>query len=519
MTAPDTSIGIVLASFAEPPDRFAITYQHGGWTYRELLKHIHRAARAPHGHGIGRGDALALATGADPTTFALRFAANVLGCATTVLYDDLASPVLADMLRYVEPAAVIVDPAHDPDRVFAAIEQAPAAAVWALGEYPSTVNVADAIDTEPAQPTDIQAQPEDLSSIRLTDGSTGIPKGIPQNSAPPAYFDPNYLKGWNHTQLICTAIGHLGDQLAEVVVTAGGRVVLQHEASNPAQVLDAIEPEQITFIWMQPAMLHQILDDPALATTDTSSLRSMTITGGPSTPERIVQALDRFGPIITQGYGAYETGQITLLTPPEHQRRELLTSVGRPVPGVQVSIATGLMTGCYKQPDHTVEAMHEGWYHTGDLGFLDTEGYLSVVGRSKDTIVDVHETVHPAHVEKVRHRHLRIQQAAVFGITNGHDRDEKIAAAIVPTPPHRLHVDEVADWVRTELRSAYTPEVVLLLDHMPTTGSNKPDRIMLRQLATESTTNQSPAPDTSPSDSMSPTRNPNSTKITHHARR
>ncbi|MBF6062811.1 AMP-binding protein [Nocardia terpenica] len=498
-----TAVGFTLAAFAQHPEQVAITHARGEWTYGELLDRIYRTARALSTQGLGRGDAVALATGAAPETFVLRFAANTLGCATVVLYDDLAPSVLVDMLRYVDAKAVVLRPDHGADRVVTAAKQIPGIAVLAMGTHPEAVNLADLADAESGEPVPVDARPEDLSSIRLTGGSTGDPKGIPQTAGLPAYFAPQFLPMWATTQLMCTAIGHLGGQLAEVVLTAGGRVVLQDGVFNPDQVLKAIEREKVQFIWMQPAMLHRLLDHPALDSTDTSSLRSLMITGGPSTPERIVQALERFGPIITQGYGAYEIGQITMLSPQEHQRPELLTTVGRPFPGVQVSIRNsegedqqtgntgeiwvrggGLMTGYYKRPDLTAQALRDGWYNTGDLGFLDAEGYLSVVGRSKDIIIGHPETVYPAQVEKVLHRHANIQQAVVFGITNGIDNDEKICAAIVPTPPeHKLSADDVTGWVRSELGDAYAPEVVLLLAEIPTTGSNKPDRTALRRTA------------------------------------
>lgn len=112
------------------------------------------------------------------------------------------------------------------------------------------------------------------------------------------------------------------------------------------------------------------------------------------------------GPIVAQGYGANEFGLVTWLSPEAHLRSELLTTVGRPVPGAEVSIRdssgkqvdTGVtgeiwargpsfMTGYYKQPELTAKVLRDGWFRSGDLGFLDAEGYLSIVGRSTDVII------------------------------------------------------------------------------------------------------------------------------------
>ncbi|WP_433654596.1 AMP-binding protein [Nocardia sp. CA-128927] len=506
-----TTIGYLLDAFAQQPSQVAITHARGEWTYGDLLDGINRMARVLTAQGLRRGDVVAVATGAEPETFVLRFAANAIGCATWIIYDDLGPSLLVEMLRYVEPTAVVFTPGRDDDRLLAAIEQVPGVTALALGRHPDAANLTELAAAESAEPIAIQARPEDLSAIRLTGGSTGTPKGIPHTFALPGYYSPAALRMWKTTQLMCTAIGHLGGTLAEVVLAAGGRVVLQENAFDPGQVLAAIEREGINFIWMQPSMLHRLLDHPALESTDTSSLRLLMITGGPAAPERIVQALKRFGPIITTGYGTNEIGQITLLGPAEQQRPELLMTVGRPMQRVEVSIrdgdaesletgatgeiwvrGPGLMSGYYKRPDLTAEALRDGWFHTGDLGFLDAEGYLSIVGRSKDTIVGVGQTVYPAQIDKVLHRDPRIQQAVVFGVIIGADRDERIAAAVVPTPPGHLSGEDVTALVRAEMGEAYAPEVVLILAQMPTIGSNKPDRTVLRRLAADRLEIQAP---------------------------
>ncbi|MFI1919339.1 class I adenylate-forming enzyme family protein [Nocardia sp. NPDC020380] len=502
-THDETSIGVTLAAFAEHADRVAITHQRGAWTFGELLDRAHRMARALQAQGLSRGDVVALATGNRPETFTLRYAANILGCCTAVLYEDLSPTVLTEILQAIDATAVVFAPDRNPERISLAIQGRPGTIALALGTYPGVADIEDQAAKESPEPLPIQARPEDLSSIRLTGGSTGTPKGIPQDFTVPFHLSGPALKMWvGAIQLMCTAVGHLAGTLAESVLAAGGRVVLQ-DWFQPDQVLKAIEREAVTFIWLQPAMLHQLLDHPALDETNTSSLRMLMISGGPSSPHRITQAIKRFGPIITQGYGAYEIGQISILSPKDHERPELLSTVGRPVPGTQVSIRNpdgdpaetgltgeiwvrgpGMMRGYYKQPEPTALALQDGWFHTGDLGFLDNEGYLTVVGRSKDTIIGIRDTVYPARLEDVLHQHPGIQQAVVFGLRNA-DNDESVCAAVVAAPNNTLSEDDIAEWARNELGGAYTPELVLILAKIPTTGSNKPDRNALRQLASE----------------------------------
>jgi fatty-acyl-CoA synthase len=403
-------------------------------------------ARALRAQGLGRGDVVTLLTGNHADTIVLRYAANVLGCCVSVLYDGLASSTLADILRKTSASALVFDPDRYADQALAIFDEVPDVAALTLGEFQGGVNISTLAEAEPAEPVRIEAQTQDLASIRFTGGSTGIPKGIPHDFRVPRYLSTATLTaGQDATQLLCTPIGHLGRILAEVVLATGGVVVL-HERFDASKVLAAIENQRVTFIWLLPSLLHQLLDHPALESTDTSSLRSLALGGWASTPYRVAQAIERFGPIVAQGYGANEIGQVTWLTSEEHLRPELLTTVGRPVPGVEVSIrdssgervttgVTGeiwvrgpdLMTGYYKQPEETAKVLRDGWFRSGDLGFLDVDGYLSLVGRSTDVIIIAGGHVYPSDIENVLLRHPCVQAAMVFGVTEG-DNDERLCA-------------------------------------------------------------------------------------------
>jgi fatty-acyl-CoA synthase len=495
-----TSTGFMLAAFARHPERVAIQHPRGEWTYGELIDRIYRMAQALRAQGLGRGDVVTLLTGNYADTIVLRYAANVLGCCVSVLYDGLASSILADILRKTSASALVFTADRYADQARAILDEIPDVAVLALGEFPGAVNIATLSDTESAEPVRIEAKTQDLASIRFTGGSTGVPKGIPQDFRIPNYLSPARLTAvQDATQLLCTPIGHLGGILAEMVLAAGGVVVL-HEKFDASEALAAIENQHVTLLWLLPSLLHQLLDHPALESTDTSSLRSLVLGGWASTPYRVAQAIERFGPIVAQGYGANEIGLVTWLSPEEHLRPELLTTVGRPMPGVEVSIrdsngqqvdtgVTGeiwargpsLMTGYYKQPELTAKVLCDGWFRSGDLGFLDAEGYLSIVGRSTDVIIIAGGHVYPSDIEDVLLWHPYIQAAMVFSITD-EDNNERVCAAVVPTPTNHLSQDDVVRWVGEKRGRLYQPEFVLMLDELPITGSYKPDRTALRRM-------------------------------------
>jgi len=492
-----TSIGFLLESFAQHRDRLAIRHSHGDWTYGDLLDRIYRTARVLQSQGLQRGDVVALLTGNEPETFVLRHAANALGCCVAVLYEGLATSLLTETLRTVSAAALVFDAHRHADQARAALTQFPQATGLALGSAAGVLDITAAAELESCEPLPVEARTGDLSSIQFTGGSTGTPKGIPHDFHVPPYFSPGALQTWSDaTQLLCTPVGHLGGTLAGVLLAAGGVVVL-HEHFDAGEVLASIERDRISYIWLQPRLLHQLLDHPALASTDTSSLRSITLGGSASTPHRVDQAITRFGPIIAQGYGANEIGQITWLTADEHQRPELLTTVGRPVPSVDLTIrepdgtptdrageiwvrGSGLMAGYYRQPEQTAEVLRDGWFHTGDLGFLDADGYLTIVGRSKEVILAANGHVYPQAIEDVLLRHPEVADAVVFGVPDA-DRDERVYAAVVMAAGSRMSEEDVIQWVSQERGAAYAPEVVVFLDELPRTGSQKPDRRGLRR--------------------------------------
>jgi len=501
-----TSIGVVMDAFARHGQRVALRHEQGDWTFVQLSAAVYRMARALQSEGLGRGETIAILAGNQPETFVLRYAAQVIGCGVAVLYQQLATPMLAEMLRASEAAALVFDSTRFADAGRALLGELPGIAGFALGDCRGATDIVARAASRSSESMAIDARPEDVADIRFTSGTTGTPKGIPRTFRVPAYFAPSTLAVWaDATQLLCTPVGHLGGTLAVVVLVAGGCVVL-HERFEAGDVLAAIERERVSFAWMQPILLHQLLDHPAVETTDTSSLRSINVGGWASTPHRIVEAMERFGPIVVQGYGASEAGQITWLSQEEHVNPDLLTTVGRPVPGVDVSIrdsdgqpvASGItgeiwvrgpsmMTGYYKQPEQTARVLRDGWFRSGDLGFLDVEGYLTIVGRIKDVIITTDVHIHPSQVEGVLMKHPGIQAAVVFGFTSGEDNDERVGAAVVPTPTHQLSRNEIASRVSVELGAPYVPEVILIVDTLPTTGSQKPDRDALRKIATATT--------------------------------
>lgn len=269
---------------------------------------------------------------------------------------------------------------------------------------------------------------------------------------------------------------------------------------DPAGTLETIERYQVTDTILVPTMLQMLLGHERFAPGRISSLRRIGYGGMPMTPT----LLDRLISIVpdvelVQGYGMTEAGALTVLGPADHRRSELLGSVGRAVPGVVIEIQSpdgtpldrgsvgevcakggNLMAGYWQDPDGTAEAFRGGWYHTGDAGHLDGEGYLFLSDRLRDMIVTGGENVYSVQVEQVIATHPAVAQVAVIGLP--HELwGEQVHAIVVPRPGASLAEDEVIAHARKSLAGYEVPKSVeIRTEPLPLSAAMKPLKRELR---------------------------------------
>ncbi|WP_411145598.1 AMP-binding protein [Streptomyces sp. x-80] len=471
-------------------------------TAGEFRALVHQMARALRDQGIDRGQTVTLLSGNLPETVAARYAANLIGCRVNHLYGKLSAESQAAIVRDVETRALIVDPRMT-ERAAEITESAPVPAVLVLGPTRLGTDLLELAAGHSAQPLRSRARPEDVCTIRHTGGTTGHPKGIcstfAQSRGLRAMHPPEPVE---RRLLVCTTLAHAAGLFTDAVLGTGGTVVLLDDF-DPAAVLATVERERITDLFLLPPLLYQLLDHPDLARTDTSSLRTLIYGGCQSSPARIAEAVRVFGPVLLQIYGQNEAGGISVLTPADHdpERPDRLRSAGKVLPGVEVAIrdergrelpagehgevcvrSATIMKGYWKQPELTAEVLRDGWVHTGDIGFLDAEGYLTVVDRIKDMIVVVGGHVYTSELEELLVSHPQVLHSAVFGVRDA-DRKERVHAAVVPVPGSGIDGQLLRDLVRAELGAMYEPAAVTFVDALPLTDAGKPDKKLLRRQA------------------------------------
>jgi long-chain acyl-CoA synthetase len=402
-----------------------------------------------------------------------------------------------------------------------------AAAVITTGEFAEKVReAAEGLDTvrflisrdevegflplaslEEADPQPIVARgDDDLAALLYTGGTTGRSKGVMLTHASLYYtgragHESGHVPGVNRV-LIPLPLSHAYGLLVTIVgmhsPERGFGVLMRW--FEPEAFLRLIQEHQLQVAAVVPTML-QILLSQSLEDYDLSSLRYVTSGGAPLAPEVAEQFIRRVPSVsIRQGYGLTETAALISSSP---IGRERAGSVGLPVPGTEVrleddegnEVATGevgeicarspgVMKGYWNAPEVTREALRDGWLHTGDLGYRDSDGYLYIVDRKKDLIIRGGFNVYPRDIEDALLEHPAVQTAGVIGRPDPR-HGEEIVAFVSLRPGAELAGHELVDWARQRIGGYKYPREVVVIDTVPLTPVGKVDRKALRtRLAT-----------------------------------
>ena len=271
-------------------------------------------------------------------------------------------------------------------------------------------------------------------------------------------------------------------------------------------MLSLIETERCTHLNLVPTVYGRLADDPTTADYDLSSLRIMSYAGSPFPVTILKRCIRQFGNIFAQAYGATETGggPITVLDAADHHLdgdgARLLASAGRPGVCSRVKVVgdddttlgpgeigevcvTGahIMIGYWKNPELTAQALRGGWYHTGDMGYLDEQGFLFLTDRKSDMIITGGENVYPTEVENVLHMHSAVLECAVVG-TVSDKWGETVHAVIVLRPGAAATAEELIDHCKLTLARYKCPKAVTFVESMPKTAIGKISRKDAKEL-------------------------------------
>lgn len=501
------SVGqIIVSAIARFADRPAIADAHTAWTYRQFGAAIARYAAALEMLGLKKGEGIAILSGNKVTQVACQFAAVLIGMRYTALHPLAAAATHTHILKDAEIAALVVDP-YVVGRTGIGFAQGVDCLrhVLSLGPFDGATDLVALAESATAGLLEDHADPAAVAYLFYTGGTTGLPKGVmlPHRSI----VGPAILQAadWDLPTgdirfLAVTPTSHASGIILPTIFLRGGYVRLA-SGFDAAGFCKLVQDEKINMTFLVPTMLYVLLDAPMLASSDLSSLQTIVYGAAPTSADRMREAIGCFGQVFVQLFGQTEVPMcITTLRKVDHDpaRLDRLGSCGLPVASVQVKLfdpdmrevgveepgeicirSSLVMDGYWKQPEATAEAFRGGWMHTGDVAKRTTDGFLTIVDRTKDLIISGGFNVYPREVEDALMAHPQVANAAVIGIP-----DPKWGEAVTAYVVRRegAVVDEAAlkAHVKAVRGAIWAPKTITFLSSIPLTALGKLDRKALR---------------------------------------
>ena len=497
---------LLLPSVARNADRPVATDASTGrsYSYAEHLDRVERLIGGMHGLGIRRTDRFAIMALNSPEYLQLYHAAFLGGGIVNPLNLRFAPRELVHVLRDSDTRICFVDPVFAPV-IEAVREEAGLEHVVLIGhgDIPHTVTFDDLLTAEPLLPA--EGEETDPVLLMYTGGTTGMPKGVLIDQRAEIlnayHITITIHRGRGSVNLLQTPMFHAASIYAAVGGPAlGGHTVIL-PMFEPGAVMEAIDTYRPTITTMVPTMIGLTMAHPDFRPERLAGLADLVYGASPMPKALLETLLDLYPHInIWQGYGMTESSSvITVLGPEEHRiGGKYLQSAGYPLMGVELSVqdAVGrpLPTGetgevCarggnymieyWRQPEATADVFRDGWYHTGDAGYLDEDGYLYLVDRVKDMIVTGGENVYSSEVENAIASHPAVQQVAVIGIP--HEQwGEAVHAVVVLREGHDVGEDELVAHSREWIAGYKVPKSVeFRAEPLPLSGAMK---VLKRQL-------------------------------------
>jgi acyl-CoA synthetase (AMP-forming)/AMP-acid ligase II len=498
-TTTDMNWFAVLAHHAtRTPDKSIAVFEGETTTYRDMAERAVALAGGLADRGVGHGDVVGLLSYNCPEFLETVFAANYLGAIAMPINWRLAAPEVRYILEHSEARAFVCDESlvalgGDATKgLEASLERvcigSRAPDGWtALGELRTSTG-----DVAVREPADA----DDVHRLMYTSGTTGRPKGVMITHANLAWKNLAHIVEFGFTSadlgLACGPLYHVGAlDLTTTSLIAAGATTIIHRTFDAAAVVEELERSRVTTVWLAPAMVNAIMALPGVEERDLSSVRVI-INGGEKMPIPLIERIQRTFPSawFADAYGLTETvsGDTFL------DRDSIVTklgSVGRPCLYLDLdiwddeggSVVAGergeivlrgpkVFKGYWRNPDATAAAFAGGWFHTGDIGVRDADGYLYIVDRLKDMIVSGGENIAGSEVERVLYEHDSVLEAAV--VARPDDRWGEVPVAyVVLRPGAEASADELIEHCHGQLARFKVPKDVTFLDALPRNPSGK----------------------------------------------
>ena len=493
-------------------NRIALVDRNGTVSYAALCERVERLASAFHARGVTPGTVVVVQLPNRTEFVETAFAAARLGALFCPLNLRLRGEI-EGILGLTEPPLVVIPAAEATFDYPAFIRKMQSrlshrSHIVVIGQPAAEgLEPFDTLRQSPVENLPPQPDANDPWLLEFTSGTTAAPKGVVQSHNTTLFTLRALVEVYrtltpdsDDVGLAALPISFIFPfYVAVLLQLVNGATSVLQESVAPEDTLALVAKHRVTLFPTVPALVDRLLEAQSTAHWDLSSLRVIKIAGDIASRERKKGLMEAMGCDVRDAYGLTEcTWPVGM--PPDAPLEKKLSTTGRVCRGMTLRIVDesgadvgpgivgqimvrgpSLMAGYYRNPEATREAVNDdGWFATGDLGVLDGDGYLQVVGRKKDLIITGGVNVLPQEVEEWLARHARVKQAAVFGVPDLRT-GEAVWACVVPRPGANLTEDELQEFLRGRIAAYKIPDRVLIVEELPVSPTGKVLRRELKE--------------------------------------
>ena len=497
------------------PDRIAILDGDRAYSYRETRSFSERIARAMRARGLKQEQRAAIFSHNHPAVLFCTLGLLRAGAAWVPINFRTAADANVEFLNYSETAWLFYHSRFQ-EQVEEIRKRVPCLSHFicidgsADGDSSLAAFMARESDGADFEWGDAYGNPDQLMGLVPTGGTTGPAKGVRVTNLVWGTMTELATRYWScedaNPVCLCTApLSHAAGTVAFTMFAMGGKNVIL-PGFDAGQVLQAIEEHRATHMFLPPTAFYSLLAHPEVRKFDYSSLRVFLLAGSPVSPDKFKKGVEVFGPCMCQSYGQTEAPMIltfldarTVAAAAAGDHPERLRSCGRPTAAVRVAImdddgrilppyepgeivARGSLVsgGYYNLPEATAEIRRYGWHHTGDVGYMDEDGYVYIVDRKKDMIISGGFNVFCAEVESGIMALPQVQECAVIGVPD-EKWGEAVKAIVVCRAGETLTEADVIAHCKAKLGGVKSPKSVEFWPEIPKTAAGKLDRKAMRK--------------------------------------
>jgi fatty-acyl-CoA synthase len=526
-------------AIAAHPENEAIVYVDRDYrlTYREFGNVVDSLAKGLMALGVQKGEKVAVWATNIPYWVALQFATAKIGAILLTVNINYKRDEIAYLLRQSEAENLfLIDGYQDTDYIHTIYELVPELKtlqrgyltssefphlkrVCFLGQekhrgmysIPEILSLAELTEDRQYRERQMGLDPHDVVNMQYTSGTTGFPKGvmlthynIGNNGF---YIGEN--QHFSHQDRVCLPVPLFhcfGCVLGVLAAVTHAATLVILESFDPVQVMASVEQERCTALYGVPTMFIAVLDHKLFPKFNFSTLRTGIMAGSPCPIQVMRQVIEKMNMTeITICYGLTEASPVITQTRIGDDIELQVSTVGRAMPEIELKIVHpetnqplpagvqgevccrgyNVMKGYYNNPDATAAAIDpDGWLHSGDLGVLDKNGYLSITGRHKDMIIRGGENIYPREIEEFLYRMEGVADVQVVGVPS-RKYGEEVGAFIILKEGYFLQPEDVRDFCRGRISRYKIPKHVAFVEKFPLTASGKVQKYILRKMSAD----------------------------------